>query len=137
MVCHFFINILPLLYEKKLIGLFTHNFLLQQTNSQKIERIFNESLRKVLNNLLPLNLSTTLHEVLFLHRIAESVSPPNLYILVSSIHYFFYLTAALLKSDVFRYSKADSSHSFQPIGIELGSLRRGNRCVLLIIPEYL
>ena len=38
-------------------------------------------MRKILNNQLPLNLSTTSHAVLFLHRIAESVSPPNLYTL--------------------------------------------------------
>ena len=51
-------------------------------NSQKIEDIFNESLRKVLNDQLPLSLSMTSHAVLFLHWIAESVSPPNLYTLV-------------------------------------------------------
>ena len=60
-----------------------------------------------------------------------------LYVLVSSIHYFFYLTTALLKSDVFRHSNSLSSHSFQPTGIELGSLWRGNRCVLPIIAVYL
>ena len=35
-----------------------------------------------------------------------------LYVLVPSIDSFFYLTTALLKSDVFRHSKAYSSHSF-------------------------
>ena len=43
-----------MLYEKKLIGLSTHDFLLWHPNSQKIEGIFNEGLRKVLNNQLPL-----------------------------------------------------------------------------------
>ena len=45
-----------------------------------------------------------------------------LYAFVPSIHYFFYLTTALLKSDVFRHSNSLSSHSFQPTGIKLGSL---------------
>ena len=58
-------------------------------------------------------------------------------VLFPSIHSFFYLTTALLKSDVFRHSKAYSSHSFQPTGIGLGSLWRGNRCVLPIISVYL
>ena len=44
---------------------------------------------------------------------------------------------ALLKSDVSCHSKAYSSHSFQPTGIGLGSLWRGNRCVLPIISVYL
>ena len=44
-----------------------------------------------------------------------------LYVLFPSIHSFFYITTALLKSDVFRHSKACSSHSFQPIGIRLCS----------------
>ena len=60
-----------------------------------------------------------------------------LYVLVPSIYSFFYCTTALLKSDVFRHSKAYSSHSFQPTGIGLGSLKRGNRCVLAIISVYL
>ena len=51
--------------------------------------------------------------------------------------FMFYLTIALLKSDVFRHSKAYSPHSFQPTGIGLGSLCRGNRCVLPIISAYL
>ena len=42
-----------------------------------------------------------------------------LYILILSIHSFFYLTTALLKRDVFRHSKAYFSHSFQPTGIGL------------------
>ena len=40
-----------------------------------------------------------------------------LYVLVPSIHSFFYLTTALLKNDIFWHSKAYSSHSFQPTGI--------------------
>ena len=60
-----------------------------------------------------------------------------LYVFVPSFHYFFYLTTALQKSDIFRHSKAYSSHSFQPTGIGLGSLWRGNRCVLPITTEYL
>ena len=60
-----------------------------------------------------------------------------LYVLFPSIQSFFYLTTALLKSDVFRHSKAYSSHSFQPTDIGLGSLWRGNRCVLPIISVYL
>ena len=60
-----------------------------------------------------------------------------IYVLIPSIHSFFYLTTPLLKSDVFRLSKAYSSHSFQPTGICLGSLCRGNRCVLPIIGLYL
>ena len=56
-----------------------------------------------------------------------------LYVLFPSIHSFFYLTTTLLKSDTFWYSKAYSSHSFQPTGIGMGSLWRGNRCVLPII----
>ena len=39
--------------------------------------------------------------------------------LVPSIDLFFYLTTALLKIDIFRHSKAYSSHSFQPTGIGL------------------
>ena len=53
-----------------------------------------------------------------------------LYLLVPSIYSIFYLTTALLKSDVFWHSKAYSSHSFQRTGIGLGSLWRGNRCML-------
>ena len=41
-----------------------------------------------------------------------------LYVLVPSIYSVFYLTTALLKSDVFWHSKAYSSHSFQPTGID-------------------
>ena len=59
-----------------------------------------------------------------------------LYVLVPSIYSIFFLTTALLKSDIFRHSKA-YSHSFQPTGIRLGSLWRGNRCVLSIISAYL
>ena len=59
-----------------------------------------------------------------------------LYVLVPSIHSFFYVTTALLESDVLWYSIA-YSHSFQPTGIGLGSLWRGNRCVLPIISVYL
>ena len=53
-VSFFLLTFRPVLYEKKLIGLFTHNFLLKHKNSQKIEVIFNESLWEVLNNQLPL-----------------------------------------------------------------------------------
>ena len=60
-----------------------------------------------------------------------------LYVLVPSIHSFFYVTTALLKSDIFRLSKAYSSHSFQPTGIRLGSWWRINRCVLPIFSIYL
>ena len=45
-----------------------------------------------------------------------------IYVLVPSIHSFFYLTTALLKSDVFQHSNNLSSHSFQPTGIKLSSL---------------
>ena len=45
-----------------------------------------------------------------------------LYVLVRSIYSFFYLTTALLKSDIFQYSKSFAAHSFQPTGIRLGSL---------------
>ena len=45
-----------------------------------------------------------------------------LYVLFPSIRLLFYLTTALLKSDIFRHSKADSSHSFQPTGLGLGPL---------------
>ena len=58
-------------------------------------------------------------------------------VLVPSIDSFFCNTTALMKSDIFRHSKAYSSLSFQPIGIGLGSLCRGNRCVLPIILDYL
>ena len=44
---------------------------------------------------------------------------------------------ALLKSDVSGLSKAYSLHTFQSTGIRLGSLWRGNRCVLPIIWVYL
>ena len=60
-----------------------------------------------------------------------------LYVLVPSICSILYLTTAVLKSDIFRHSKAYSSHSFQSTGIRLGSLWRGNRCVLPIISAYL
>ena len=45
-----------------------------------------------------------------------------LYVLVPSIYSIFYLTTALLKSDICRHSKDYSSHSFQPTGIGLSSL---------------
>ena len=45
-----------------------------------------------------------------------------LYVLVPTIYSFFYLTTALLKSDIFRHSKSFAAHSFQPTGIGLGSL---------------
>ena len=45
-----------------------------------------------------------------------------LYVLVPSIHSFFYLTITLLKSNVLWHSKAYTSHSFKPTGIGLGSL---------------
>ena len=45
-----------------------------------------------------------------------------LYVLVPSIYSFFYLTTALLKSDIFHHSKFFAAHSFQPTGIALGSL---------------
>ena len=54
-----------MLYEKKLIGLFTRNFLLFYPNSQKIEGIFNKGLRKVRNNQLPRFLSPTSHQFFF------------------------------------------------------------------------
>ena len=60
-----------------------------------------------------------------------------LYVLVPSIYLFFYLTTALLKSDVFQHWKAYSPHSFQPTGVGLGSLWRWNRCVLQFILAYL
>ena len=60
-----------------------------------------------------------------------------LYVSVSSIYSIFYLTTALLKSYILWHSKAYSSHSFQPTGNGLGSLWRGNRCVLPIISAYL
>ena len=60
-----------------------------------------------------------------------------LYVLVISIDSFFYLTTALVKSDIFQYSKAYSSHSFQPTGIRLGSLWRGNRWTCWNISAYL
>ena len=53
--------------------------------------------------------------------------------ILPSIHSFFNLTTTFLESDVFWHSKAYSSCSFQPTGIGLGSLWRGNRCVLPII----
>ena len=61
-----------------------------------------------------------------------------LYVLFPSIHSFFYLTTALLKSAIFRHSKAYSSQSqsFQPTGIGLGSLWRGKRCVLPIRGQF-
>ena len=43
-----------------------------------------------------------------------------LYMLVPSVYSIFYVTTALLKSDVFWHSKAYSSNSFQPTSIELG-----------------
>ena len=60
-----------------------------------------------------------------------------LYVFVPSIYSYFYLTTTLIKSDVFRHSKAYSSQSFQTTGIGLGSLCRENRCVLPIISAYL
>ena len=44
-----------------------------------------------------------------------------LYVLVPPIHSIFYVTTALLKSDVFRHSKAIFSPSFGPTGMVLGS----------------
>ena len=73
-----------MLYEKKLIGLFTHNFLLWHPNSQKIEGILNKGLRKVCTSCF-LCSSRRHQPVLFLHRIAESVSRPNLYILLTPL----------------------------------------------------
>ena len=55
------------------------------------------------------------------------------FVLIPAIHSFFYLTTTLLRSDIFWHWKAYSSHSFQPTGIGLGSLWRGNRCVFPII----
>ena len=46
------------------------------------------------------------------------------------------IKTGLLKSDVSGHFKAYSSHRFPPTCIRLGSLRRGNRCVLPIISEY-
>ena len=43
------------------------------------------------------------------------------FVLVPSIYSIFYLTTALLKSDIFCHSKTYLSHSFQPTGIKLGS----------------
>ena len=43
-------------------------------------------------------------------------------VLVPSIYSFFYLTTALLKSDIFWLSKSLAAHSFQPTGIGQGSL---------------
>ena len=42
------------------------------------------------------------------------------YVLLPSIHSIFYVTTALLKSDVFRQSKAYGSLSFGPTGMVLG-----------------
>ena len=42
-----------------------------------------------------------------------------LYVLGPSIYSFFYLTTALLKSDIFWHSKSFAVHSFQPTGIGL------------------
>ena len=47
-------------------------------------------------------------------------------VLFPSIESFFYLITALLKSDIVWHSKDYSSYSFQPTGIKLGSLWRGN-----------
>ena len=47
-------------------------------NLQEIESIFNEGFKKVLNNQLPSLPLGDVTSVLFLRRIAESVSPPNL-----------------------------------------------------------
>ena len=47
-----------------------------------------------------------------------------LYVLVPSIHSIFYVTTALLKSDVFRHSKAIFSTSFGPTRMGLGSFWR-------------
>ena len=60
-----------------------------------------------------------------------------LYALLPSIYSFLYLTTTLLKSDIFQHSKVFAAHSFQPTGIGLASLRRGNRCALPITPAYL
>ena len=60
-----------------------------------------------------------------------------LYALLPSIYLFFYLTTTLLKSDIFRHSKVFAAHSFQPTGIGLASLWRGNRCALPITRAYL
>ena len=57
-----------------------------------------------------------------------------LYALLPSIYSFFYLTTTLLKSDIFRHSKVFAAQSFQPTGIGLASLWRGNRCALPITP---
>ena len=48
-----------------------------------------------------------------------------LYVLVPSIHSFFYLTTALWKSNIFWHSKAYSSYSFQPTGI----MKRKQVCI--------
>ena len=58
---------------------------------------------------------------------------PSIY---PSIYSFFYLTTTLLKSDIFRHSKVFAAHGFQPTGIGLASLWRGNRCALPITPAY-
>ena len=44
-----------------------------------------------------------------------------LYVLAPSIHSMFYVTTALLKSEVFRHSKAYGSPSFGPTRMGLGS----------------
>ena len=59
-----------------------------------------------------------------------------LYGLLPSIYSFFHLTTTLLKSGIFRHSKVFAAHSFQPTGIGLASLWRGNRCALPITPAY-
>ena len=61
-------------YEKKLTGLFTLIFLLKHPNPHKLEGIFNERLRKDLNQFRTVLLGDVT-PVLFLHRIAESVLP--------------------------------------------------------------
>ena len=50
-----------------------------------------------------------------------------LYALLPSIYSFFYRTTTLLKSDIFWHSKVFAAHSFQPTGIGLAPLWRGNR----------
>ena len=43
-----------------------------------------------------------------------------LYVLGPSIYSFFYLTTALLKSDIFQHSKSFAAHSFQPTATGIG-----------------
>ena len=60
----FFYQQLRQCYEKKRIGLFTRNFLLQHTNLQQVEGIFN-GFEIVLHNQLPLILWVTSHQLFF------------------------------------------------------------------------